>query len=272
MKSMIPLVQAIATVLLFFGCAERRVEVYHAASHECAKEEDQWVFENDTVMLRYSFWSSGGSMSFVIYNKATKPIFINWKNSALILNDQKMHYWSDAVKFSGSSSGVSATKTTSVTDFDWAWVTRSRSESAMATVTSGAMVKDEMITSLPPKSYIGFRRYQLLKDIVDVDSPNTDARLVSAPGKPGRTETIRMMRYNENSSPARYRNFLQLSFEEDMRTVFYIDNAFWLSEVEDMSNGVFLGDVIAIESDRTRVYEKAYRRRSSFYRRYTISR
>jgi hypothetical protein len=66
----------------------------------------EYVYENDTVKIIYDFWDNKGKMSFTIYNKLNIPIFIDWKNSSMIINDNKYAYWEEKEIKNGHSSHV----------------------------------------------------------------------------------------------------------------------------------------------------------------------
>jgi hypothetical protein len=93
----------------------------------------EYFYEDDTLKIIYDFWDNKGKMSFSIYNKLSIPIFIDWKNSAMIINDNKYAYWVDKEIRKGHS------------------VRYSNSGSSFGNETSIA-VKDERVSSMPPHS------------------------------------------------------------------------------------------------------------------------
>jgi hypothetical protein len=116
-------------------------------------QNNNWVYENDSIKVTYSFWANKGVMSFEVYNKLDKPIYIDWKNSSFIYNGNKLNYWVDEQKSSFASyyggyyyNGPSI---------------RSSSSIGIQT-TSGSTVKPERITFLPPKSNFDRTQFYLL--------------------------------------------------------------------------------------------------------------
>ena len=65
------------------------------------------VWENDTVRLTYSFHGKNGPMKLCIYNKTGKPLFIDWKRSALIRDQQSVSLFDSRMDWSGNAAGVS---------------------------------------------------------------------------------------------------------------------------------------------------------------------
>ena len=259
--------------LLFAGCVQQRIAIYETNGANLNQQDGQWVFENDTVMVRYSFWTEGGKLSFAVYNKTSKPLFIDWKNSALVLNDKKVEYWNDAARTTTSSSTIGITSSRSRSapsnSFDWSWITRSNTLGASLAVSDGVMVKDERITSLPPRTYIGVNKYAILS--TRLDHSTLAPRTVSEPdaNRPEKMEMVEQVDFSANTSPIRFRNFLAFSFTEEMRDPFYTDDSFWLSGIMDMTYVHYQGKYLGKDGDGYAKYEKPYRTPSRFYWRYT---
>ena len=229
----------VVVIPLLTQCAQERITIYETGSDHAQRITDQWVAEDDTIMLRYSFWAEQGTVSFVIYNKSSRQIFIDWKNSALVVNDRKVDYWNDAVRVSTSSSTSSRRSTTTrgknTSSFDWSWITSSASTEIGIGVTEGLMVRDERITSLPPKSYIGVERFRILSERLDPSSYQSEVLSVPNPADPIRIDKVDHASFAMDISPLRLRNYLSISFHEDMSDSFSVDDSFWLSEISDMS-------------------------------------
>ena len=257
-------------VLLFFsGCSKTYMQIFDTEVKDVPNINDQWVYEDDTVSVRYSFWASGGTMSFAIYNKTDRPLFIDWKNSALMINDQKLSYWTDRTVTSSSSTSTSSSYGYSTTNaeppiFDWSYVLQSLTTTRGSFQTQGVMVKEERITSLPPHSYVGMNRYRLREELWKFSGPN--ARTVEVPKANGRgSYSVSEEEFRSDTSPLRIRNFIALSFSEKMDSDFYVDNSFWVSKVREMDYKHFQGRVIGKDEDRYRVYEKAEKKRTAFF-------
>lgn len=245
----------------------------------------------DTVIIRYSFWAEMGAVEFAIFNNANKQIFIDWKNSAFIRNGRKLDYWTDVTRISSSTtthtSSVTSSRSSSnrITDtrlapdpLDWRWITRSIStqvgtgfsisDGLSYAVTEGTMVKDERITSIPPKSYVGMGRHRILSSWVDPKAYRCDT--IIQPELDGSKRMVRILRakINRENSPMQFRNFLTFSFSEDMRDPFTIDDSFWLSEIQELPFRHFRGKCVEREdygSQKCIRYEEPYGTRTRFY-------
>ena len=58
--------------------------------------------ENDSVRVTYSFYGSHAPVAIEIFNKLDKPLYIDWKRSALIIGDNAVPYSGNDVAIKGS--------------------------------------------------------------------------------------------------------------------------------------------------------------------------
>lgn len=95
----------IALVLLIFSsCASYQYATLDSTEvQKDAKKDFSW--ENDTMRLTYNFHGQGGPLSVTVFNKMDKPLFVNWKKSALIRDGQAYSLFDNHVEFSGGYSG-----------------------------------------------------------------------------------------------------------------------------------------------------------------------
>lgn len=267
---LIPLVSIL--LILAQGCVSTRMTIYETGSDNASRIEEQWVSDNDTVVVRYSFWAEKGLISFAIFNKTDRRIFVDWKNSALVVNDQKIDYWQDETHYQSVSRqrghGSTSSTTQAPTTFDWAWITRSAGIQLGTSLTSGTMVRNERITSIPPQSFIGLERFTILGERIDPASFKHEVNEVPNVNQPKRKESILVATFGKANSPVRFRNFLSFSFHEDMREAFLVDDSFWLSSISDMAYTHYRGKYLGKDSDGAPSYEKPYKKRTSFYWKY----
>ena len=66
-----------------------------------------YEFENEDVKITYSFWEENGIMGFKIYNKTSKPIYIDWKKSSMIYNERQNPYYTNKTTSNYSGYGTS---------------------------------------------------------------------------------------------------------------------------------------------------------------------
>ncbi len=263
----------LALGISFIGCTQSRILVYDTQSDSVPQIEQQWVSDNDTLMIAYSFWGEGGKLSCVIFNKTDRQLFIDWKNSAFILNNRKIDFWSDAVQFSSTTNSTSrsyqASLTSSANPFNWEWLTQSIGTQHSSSTISGTMVSNERITSIPSKSYIGLERFTYLSDPLYLNAYQTETTLEPSYTNSNRQQEVIKAEFNSSSSPLRLRVFLTYDHSEDMRAPQSLNDTFWLSSISDMSFRHFKGKVLSRDQGGIIAYEKPRKNRRSFYSLYT---
>ncbi len=64
-----------------------------------------FLLDGDSLRISYSFKGQDAPMKITIFNKMHKPLYVDWANSALVVNDIAYSY-SDNLNFSGNSISV----------------------------------------------------------------------------------------------------------------------------------------------------------------------
>lgn len=208
-------------------------------------------------------------MSFAIYNKTARPLFVDWKNSSLVLNDYRLAYWSDETLTSNVTTTRGGSSTTlryqPATYFDWGYVLGSTTNFQSTAISEGSMVRDERITSIPPHAYVGMQKHELLSGSMDLNAKNSERIETMRNDRPSKSTVVLLRRFQQGSSPVRFRNFLTFSLTEDMKDLFQIDNSFWLSEAREMDYRHFRGKYEGRDPTSEPIYAKPFRGRSAFY-------
>jgi hypothetical protein len=214
------------------------VQVIRTAGVNTELKNNLLIYENDTLMISYSFWHEKGLMSFSIYNKLDKPIYVDWKKSSYIDNGVKLNYWRDEV------------------------ITNSKFQSYIfeGDFEKGSSVsnskKIERITFIPPKSnfyrnsfYIYPKDYFNLKTTTEFEvHPRNDDSTIKT--------NVYSVTFARENTPIVFRNFITFSFNEKFETEFYIDNEFWLTEILEMDQRHFEYPLLDYESPNDVIYLK----------------
>jgi hypothetical protein len=77
----------ISLFFLITGCS--RSQYLFVDSHLYQDEKKEFIAENDTVMLTYSFNGDNIPITLSIYNKISSPIYIDWSRSTVVINDSQ---------------------------------------------------------------------------------------------------------------------------------------------------------------------------------------
>lgn len=62
---------------------------------------NEFVYENDSVRINYEFTGQNFSVKYTIFNKLNKPLYINWDNSLVAINDEEYYdaYYDQPINF-----------------------------------------------------------------------------------------------------------------------------------------------------------------------------
>jgi hypothetical protein len=261
--------------ILFSGCAEYTQLFKVAPISDIKKEENNlYVFENDTLKIAYWFWEETGELSFSLFNKLNVPVYIDWKKSSFIRDGDKIDYWLDEEITNSTTyyKGYNVSKNVFVPRISIAsngGVTTygknyNVGASSGAATSKSVKTKPERITFLAPKSSIYESKFRLyIWNGIKLE-PTTSLKIVERRDNPKKQTKIYVAKYNkEGFSPLRFRNFLTFSTSEKFEHEFYIDNEFYVSEVQEMERTHFNGEVTNSTGEPN--YEMPFKDPSSFY-------
>lgn len=177
----------------FLSCA--KVKLISTSSNNVELNDGSFVFENDTVKVKYNFWAHKGVMNFEIINKTNRTIYFDWKKSAFLPKNIMMSYWQDETN----------TVSESTSFYYYRLPIASNSSKSKS-------VRKERVGVVPPKAIISNSLYILT---------------------PGKTPEFKKGNYNSGNTPFAFRNYLTMSFDEDFKSSeFTIDNDFYVSSIE----------------------------------------
>ncbi|CAN5631518.1 hypothetical protein BH11BAC3_BH11BAC3_08190 [soil metagenome] len=208
-------------------------------------------FENDTVKIVYSFWSESGSYSFSVYNKLNLPLYIDWKKSSLVKNNDKLNYWSDEILTKSTSKRKQA--------YSYFGYSLLSSESGFS-----SSIKPEQVTFIAPKSTI-YKIQFALNAKSDPKLPKTAAVVdVKRSDNPKKKTKIAFLNYDEKNTPIFFRNFMTLSTSDKFEKEFYIDNGFYVFKVSEMTIQQLTASSAATGMSLMKA-PSPYKKASSFY-------
>lgn len=268
---------------LFSGCSKSFIQIFDTAATNTQSKDEYYVCESDTLKITYAFWTSKGVMSFSVYNKSDRPIYIDWKNSSFIYNGKKLNYWTDEFQTISQSTGVSnTTKNTTISSYYngyyyvgtpiiWGFGNNQSYISSNSLTTTGAEThsstfKPERITFIPPKSTFSCSRFYLLP--VDYYKLNTKAASrtsVARNDNPKLKTTVYEEKFDHSTTPLVFRNYLAFSFTENLTSFFFIDNEFYLTAVKEMDYRHYRGRCLGKDEKGKQQFEKPFKKPTSFY-------
>lgn len=223
----------VVSVLLVFGSSCSKVlRIYHVDSVNTKKDNDRFVYENDSVKVIYDFWYEDGVMLFAVQNKLDKALTIDWKKSHFSLNGLVFPYWRDVDRV--RTSGKANTWGTGYGRSFWGFTSFS---------SSSVVSRDADKSLISPDSWIERGDYSILKTYIgqvegkleslkNQQAPSDEIKRVREEfySSPLLTQLTDSANFSKEDSPLSFRNYLtfKLDGDENENTV---DNSFSVSKV-----------------------------------------
>lgn len=203
----------IIAVLSFSSCT-KYVQMVTIKS-DFLEKDSLLRYSTDTFEIVYNLFEENGLLAFSIYNKSNKPLYIDWKRSAFIKGEHRQVYWENTATFYSVTEGNSIR-----------WL---RDYSTSNHYSFGVISTPEQIAFIPPKTAVSMARFTLGNTIWN-DGLKEEAEYRNA----SVLSKFKSKEFENNNSPAAFRNFLTLSLDHKFETEFYIDHSFWVSKITHM--------------------------------------
>jgi hypothetical protein len=133
------------------------------------QKNNQLTFENEHCIISYDLWSEKGDMSFVLYNKTDKDMYIMMPQSFFIQNGMAYDYYTNAVSTSRQVSQVDRSATlgsafaeTSMTGGLWG-AGKSATIGHSLTTENSTTTKEMAVVCIPPKAKKYFKGFNLVE-------------------------------------------------------------------------------------------------------------
>jgi len=245
---------------MILGCSKSYIQIFETQSSNTKFTNEYYIYETDTLKITYTFWASKGVMSFAVYNKLDKPIYIDWKNSSFIRNDNKLNYWIEETH-------------TNLASYYGAYFYNGPLLKPGYMLNEGVQnsaattIKPERITFIPPKSnYYRSQFYLTSVDYYSIDK-NCQSTVVTSNENPKKKTTIYNQDFSYSASPLRFRNYLAFAFEENSKQYFFVDNEFYLTSVKEMELSQYRGKNIGFDKTwLVPIYDKSpFQKSNSFF-------
>ena len=108
-KNLLP----IFIVVSFSSCSHYQYATLSAENIPKDDKKNEFVAESDTLCIVYNFNGKKGPVSITIFNKSDMPLQVDWKKSALIVDDKPIAYYQPDWNINGSISTTPGILTTS---------------------------------------------------------------------------------------------------------------------------------------------------------------
>jgi hypothetical protein len=184
------------SVVIFCSCSSYR---YMAVDSDNIPRNDknEFVVETDLIRVTYNFHGKKGPVQINVYNKSNEALQIDWKKSAMIVNETPVAYYKPDLWINGD---VDKTSSSSTRTFN------------------GRIYREEGVEFLPPQSGVS----------------KTGAWLGDCAEMKGLSNTIRNshpVNFTMDNSPLVFRSYLTFTRPGKEDDNFTTDNVFYVSAI-----------------------------------------
>ena len=208
---MLPLV--FVCVVFLTACVKYQYST--VSSNLATTDHQEFYLENDSLKIKYSFWGYGGPVTISIYNKLNVPLYVDWKQSALVLNDLSHTYWQNKSSLQADEYGYQVALTPLVS-------------STSATI-SGEIRADEATSFIAPNAYKQVNMLLIKPDFTKLEGSHKPERVkiytIQGP------RTALRYAFQQEDTPLKFRSYLTLSSEPSFAHPLVFESEFWVSEV-----------------------------------------
>lgn len=206
------------SALGIFICARCSTYQYAVLDGDLNKDQSfRFIHETDSIKVKYSFMGENGPIQIEIFNKQTQPIFVDWKKSSLIINENTVPYWKDESSINATSSGYNLNWTPTYT--------------TNISQTNGIISRAASVDFIPPQSSITHNSIFIKHEFFLLPQPSSNNKLkLTTNGT-----TVLKHTYERENSPLKFRSYITLSSEEDFSKTTVLDNQFWVTEIMQSS-------------------------------------
>lgn len=226
--------------------------------HVIRTNDGDFVVENDSLYIIYSFFGENAPINIGVYNKSGQPLFVDWSQSALIIDNVAQPLQSDEVAVrGGSNSTVYVNKSYSYNN--------SFSVGEAHTAYEGGMTLPRSTSFVPPQSQINHTSYQLANFPFDAIDNDVYGRKDFA--KTDGVVRVRTIDFTEADSPLRFRSYITIyadhpSKETSKRMSF--EQSFYLSTLMKTKGNIPPEDVLAYNSKQGDFFYVKHYKESNF--------
>ena len=246
------------------SCSNLYVQMYETKGVNLIEKPEGWTFENDSIKVTYNFNGYRGNMSFTLFNKLNKPIYIDWKNSSFIYKSEKFNYWIDETNTNGSSVQSNVLGKNILNPYD------RNIYGASVGLIKLKSVKAERITFIPPQSGISsetsYYQFKLIKSNVEYNVDPKKAKKISTPNLYRKNKTLKGYEYlyDEDNTIISFRNYIAITSTENSNQFTFLDNKFYVSSLKELDSravdknikskktNFYIDDIIGYNSAKSR--------------------
>lgn len=191
------------------------------SNNSASKEESSGAFfiENDSVKIKYAFTGENSPLTVEVFNKLNEPVYVNWEQSAVVLDNKAYSFVDDKLNFNGK------TNTSTPTYQSLGSINSDGSFSGSVNLSKNAMF-------LPPKSQVtrtiyalnNINTFKLVNDGFEKKPMNYSDRIGVV--------YVKQAHYDAATSPIQFRCYITLyTITNSTPKSFSYEQNFWVSNI-----------------------------------------
>ncbi|OQP59318.1 hypothetical protein [Niastella populi] len=182
-------------------------------------EKQEFVYENDSLRLVYNFNGPNAPVNITVHNKLQVPLYIDWKKSAVVINDQAVSYVPSELRIEGGVQGSS-----------YNTGTRTNGATFGSGIIDATVSLPPAIDFVPPRSF--FTRSPIgLTDRLIENVPESDFHRLKYQAAEGYRLKVKAAVFTEENSPLRFKSYLTLMVGEVTGKPVSYEHSFFLSRL-----------------------------------------
>jgi hypothetical protein len=242
------------------------VQLYKTEAPGLKTDGSAYLYDNDTLAITYVLWADSGVMSYKLYNKTDKPLYIDWHKSNMVLNGHKLDYYQDET-VSKSTTDYSYSNTPAIFQILSAFGHHSCGgyyyNEMIGSTTQGNAIRKERVTFIPPRSYIYRSEYTIARSLFKDWGTDYQAPMAQSYTRKNKKTKVFVKDFDMQHSPIVVRNYLTASFDESGVQNFTVDNTFYVSQIQAIKED----DILSGYNFETKKYSKIlFEKGTWFYR------
>ena len=176
-------------------------------------DQKEFVGENDSLKIVYNFNGYNCPVNITVYNKSAKPLYINWKKSAVISNGKATSYYSPDFKVNGTINGYS---------LNWANGFSNQNSNINANINA-----QEGMEFIPPLAYITKKTLEVSDLLYNRTDTSMKKYIMLENFEEYRT---RRKTFTQENTPLLFRSYLTVVFVGNEKET-SIEHTFYINEI-----------------------------------------
>ena len=190
--------------ILLLSCSKYQINTISSTNTKKDVNTGDFIIENDSVQIKYTF-NGESPVRVNIVNKLDQPLYVDWKRSALIVNDQALSFAGENLEIDGDIKGESFR--------DWAY---NIFDYRNLDLDLKAQVKLPVdLSFIPPKSRVEKALIRIPEvKVKDIPKKSLVTREIATEIKTVRVKTAE---FSKDDSPLTFQSYLTLFTEQDSK-------------------------------------------------------